>query len=810
MRTTGCSWAREGVVLGLVGLLVPGSAWATCTEVELGESLFDALGLGSEGDGTINLLGDTELCFDEGWSDSDAPDCLYVLPGKHLTITVQEADGVSGLTPVSLPGLHLPAITSTRTVVTVTDSNIVGTCSSVFTSGLKARVLVEGDHTLNLTDVTLEGGSVYGLYAEDGTIDLRFTDPLTVFADGFVYYPAVKLAGADADYTQYGGVLTGTTDSSAFKSYGATISLEEVTFTDNGGDAVSGGALFLQNGTVRVSGGSFTGNHAVSGGAIWGDSSLSLVLNGVSFADNAAQEYGGAVAMNSVQSLTVADGTSFDGDNARFGGAVAINASQTLIVTEASFSGTWATDSGGAILASGGNWSIGTASAAPSFTSTSAPSGAAITFIGGNVSTKVTNAVFADVSGGYAIDVSASVSNRVDLSGLTSPDGLGTGGLLRVHSGGYVMLAGSTITGVNAKGAPTQLATGAGLIEVKAGALDVQNNVLCGFIADPVQPLLNFDEPKFSVSFAGNTLMNLDGLSAGQGFMRVNTTQSVYVYNNTFVGALDGAQAGILGDRLGGFMAFNNIFHQLATGMLLTGYADVNALDLSYNLYSDTVSTAVELSGDAFVPDGDSKVNKDPRFVRAFDPTSCGVWPYLLSDSPAVDAGTTKSDGARVIGEAGYLGAWGVLDPGDDAAVDTDGDGHSVIDDCDDADATISPSSPERAGNGVDDDCDGEVDERPEDTGVDDTGTDDTATDDTGVGDDTSVEVKPDADGDGVPDDEDCAPEDEGLSEDCPSRFVYTGGRPGCATAPPTGLSALGLLIVGLAGARRRRPSIVG
>ncbi|MCK6524235.1 hypothetical protein L6R49_22750 [Myxococcota bacterium] len=808
MRTTGCSWAREGVLFGLVGLLVPGSAWASCTEVELGESLFEALGLGSEGDGTISLLGDTELCFDEGWSDADAPDCLYVLPGKNLTITVQETDGVSGLTPVSLPGLHLPAIVSTRTIVSVKDANIVGICTSIFSGGAKARVFVEGDHTINFTDVTLEGGSLYGLYADDGTIDVRFTDPLTVFAESFVSYPAVKLAGAAADYMQTGGVLKETTDSPALKSYGATVTLEDVTFSGNGGD-VSGGALFLQNGTVNITGGSFTDNHAASGGAIWGDSSLSLTLNGVSFSDNTAQEYGGAVAVNTIQSLTLADGTSFDGDNARFGGAVAINASQTLIVEEARFSGTWATDSGGAILASGGNWSIGTASAAPSFTSTSAPSGAAITFIGGNVSTKVTNATFSDVSGGYAIDVSASVSNRVDLSGLTSPDGLGTGGLLRVHSGGYAMLSSSTITGVDAKGAPTQLEADAGLIEVKAGALDVHNNVLCGFIADPLQPLINIDEPKLSVSFAGNTLMNLDGLSAGQGFMRVSTTQSVYVYNNSFIGAADGAQAGILGDRLGSFMAFNNLFHQLATGMLLVGYADLDALDISYNLYSDTVGAAVELSGDVYTPDASSKVYKDPRFVRAFDPTSCGVWPYLLSDSPAANAGTTKSDGARDVGESAYIGAWGVLDPGDDAAVDTDGDGHTIIDDCDDNDAAVSPSAPERAGNSVDDDCDGEVDERP-DTGQDDTGTDDTATDDTGVGDDTGIVVEPDRDGDGVPDDEDCAPEDEGLSEDCPSRVVYTGGRLGCATAPPAGLSALGLLIVGLAGARRRRPSIVG
>jgi len=86
--------------------------------------------------------------------------------------------------------------------------------------------------------------------------------------------------------------------------------------------------------------------------------------------------------------------------------------------------------------------------------------------------------------------------------------------------------------------------------------------------------------------------------------------------------------------------------------------------------------------------------------------------------SPLTDAcaGTDATDGsvADIGPMGGELAAW----------IDTDGDGVPLLFDCDDASASVNLHAPELP-NGLDDDCDGAVDE-PTDTGFPDTGSPDT------------------------------------------------------------------------------------
>ena len=764
MRTTGCSWALKG--LGLLGLFAPEVAWAGCTEVHVGTSLADALGFGTTGDIEISISGSPNLCFEEGWVDPDLPDCWTLLPGSEVTISVIGGDDASS---IALPGFRLEGAGSPKSSLNLTNVDIVGECFGVE----EARLLVEGDHLVTLKNVTLAGGDHYGLFAKDGTINVSFSEgkQTNAFGDGFFGKPVVKLASGAAEYTQSYGAFSNNRGASALVSYGATVKLYYVAFSGNQGGTdlgdglgSKGGALFVRDGEVTIIGGSFTKNDADHGGAIWGDTSASLTLTGVAFSGNVATNDGGAVAASSIDTLKVNGGTSFTGDTADIGGAIAINSSTQLLVENASFTRTSAETAGGAIA------------------------------LGYTVLTsKVVASTLEDIQGSYAFDLSGATSGRVELQSLTSPNGLGSYGLLRVHTGANVLMTDVTITGVDGGGAPAALAEYTGLIEVMGGVLDVGNSVLCGFIADVEgQPLVSLESPPSSVSIYGTTFMNLDGVTDGRGFIRVNSKQSVYLYNNTFVGALGGEQSAVFSQFAGSLILFNNLFHQLASGVLIESGLGLEVIN---NLYSPSVGEPVEYPSGSYSMDAASVVDADPLFVPAFDPTRCSVWPYLTEGSPADGVGMLHTKTGSNLGDESRIGAWGVLNEGDLAAVDTDEDGFTILYDCDDANAKISPSAPEVAGNLLDDDCDGEVDEVIEDTGGGDTG-----------GGDTGLELGPDTDGDGVPDADDCAPDDDQLAVDCPSRFVYRGGRLGCAATSPADLSALGFLIVALAGTRRRRP----
>ena len=152
------------------------------------------------------------------------------------------------------------------------------------------------------------------------------------------------------------------------------------------------------------------------------------------------------------------------------------------------------------------------------------------------------------------------------------------------------------------------------------------------------------------------------------------------------------------------------------------------------------------------------------------------------------DADPTALPGAE---ERWYDGVDSACDGGDD--FDQDGDGHAITtgggDDCDDTDPARSPEATELC-NGVDDDCDAEVDEGCEITDGSDGGEADGGEADAGEadgGDDTS-----DPNAGWTP------PEDNRTEEGVP--------KGGCATAPTPGWAGALLLTLGALLGRRRRP----
>lgn len=167
---------------------------------------------------------------------------------------------------------------------------------------------------------------------------------------------------------------------------------------------------------------------------------------------------------------------------------------------------------------------------------------------------------------------------------------------------------------------------------------------------------------------------------------------------------------------------FNNIFAHSPGARAVTSWGDNTVSFSGYNLFYALAATTENF---AEIPDAQTDVyDQEPGFWALWDDQDCARWPVLDLGSPAIDAGNPDTLYDDPDGTRADIGAFG----GPEAVFpDEDGDGVTLLLDCDDRDPLRSPELEETPGDGLDNDCDDATpDALPgDDSGVD-SGQDDT------------------------------------------------------------------------------------
>ncbi|MEZ4318324.1 MAG: MopE-related protein [Myxococcota bacterium] len=203
-----------------------------------------------------------------------------------------------------------------------------------------------------------------------------------------------------------------------------------------------------------------------------------------------------------------------------------------------------------------------------------------------------------------------------------------------------------------------------------------------------------------------------------------------YISNAVYVGnaAANWGTAHATYDTYGEFRFNDVMVHEVHEALDL----DLSTVELDHTLFADNDVGAwggnSDMSADynafwnngtgviGFSAGSNSIFGEDPM-LAAYNPlaASCQPLPAFvpLAGSPLIDAGNPSvfdDDGSTA-----DIGAFGGPEPGE--SVDLDGDGYLPGPDCDDGDASIHPGLPDATCDGVDDDCDGRVDEDSTGTG---------------------------------------------------------------------------------------------
>ncbi len=222
----------------------------------------------------------------------------------------------------------------------------------------------------------------------------------------------------------------------------------------------------------------------------------------------------------------------------------------------------------------------------------------------------------------------------------------------------------------------------------------LSGNRFCG--GGTTAPLVDIGEGTPTVGVLGNTFItppSSDGMP--QLWVMGTPTSDITVTGNTFLGQ-GAAVPALVGIGFGSSATVaDNLFAYNTAGVGFFGGGFVGGASFQTNAF---YANNIDHDADTWQDGGGNLYPSDNPLALLLPPVDCQGVPYLAHGSELHDAGSVGLDPD---GSNTDIGALSHQDP--------DGDGWVSRDDCDESDPAVNPGAPEIC-NGIDDDCDGEVD----------------------------------------------------------------------------------------------------
>lgn len=308
-----------------------------------------------------------------------------------------------------------------------------------------------------------------------------------------------------------------------------------------------GGAVAnTQNGSLTITGGTFSENSAVQGGAVatfiaYGSSdTANLTVTDSAFSGNTAAYGAGIYIQTSTADMTTVSGTDFSGNTASYGGGAICECFGALTVTGGTFTANSAANDGGAIAVWDSGNTAGKISGA-TFDSNTALYGGAISHSWASAALTVTDCTFAG-NGGETTEQGGAVWNDANSTGVVTISG-GT------FSGNSAKLGGAVYNAGNMKLENVVLATALDTVYNSGSLAFAGMNILGASV-------VNDGKITFSLNSATDALVSSLGAFSGSGTYLVKLSADAASSGAKFA-ASAGTFTGSLSVKLGDTASFD-------------------------------------------------------------------------------------------------------------------------------------------------------------------------------------------------------------------------------------------------------------